>query len=332
LFQPLLPEPFWAIFDSSITAPNSPIELNLEALEKAFHQANVRAAEQSALRQTIESRFPIVVSFCGGCGFARQAEDFSRKLEEAVSVRAGLIKDATITGRFDISIKSPDGTFAVVHSKKQGDGFVDSDEKMQSILKVLKNLGWISGIPCSLPSAAQPITKLARTIDGSKEEADEKYRSRLSSASFQVLREKATEPRHSVKRTNGGFDDVFDDGVYACLACRTPLYTSDMKYDCGCGWPGFWTNIDGSVRAVQDSDGRRHELVCNACNSHLGHVFFGEGHGHPTDERHCVNSCSLTFLPQGSTQWQDCTYVGRVIGTGSGLCVYIRPCRVHGAQ
>merc|ERR1719401_384579 len=258
------------------------------------------------MRELIESWFPIVVSYCAGCGFAKQARSFSSRLEEAVALQAGFIQDTSITGRFDISVKRGDGTFAIVHSKTQGDGFVDSDDKMGRIVKALSDMGWISGIPCGLPAAAKSVSKLARKIDGSKEEADEQYRSRLSAASFQVLREKATEPRHSTKRAAGGFDDVFDDGVYACLACRTPLYTPDMKYDCGCGWPGFWTNIDGTVRAVRDADGRRHEVVCNACNSHLGHVFFGEGHGHPTDERHCVNSCSLTFLPRGAAQWQDC--------------------------
>lgn len=179
-----------------------------------------------------------------------------------------------------------------------------------------------SEVLCSLPPQAKPCSKLARAVDGSKEETEETYRSCLPPVSFQILRQKATEPRHSTRRANGGFDDVFDAGVYACLACRTPLYTSNMKYDCGCGWPGFWTNMDGAVRAVRDDDGSRDEIVCNACNSHLGHVFFGESHGHPTDERHCVNSCSLSFLPQGSALWQDCTYAGKVTPTrGADTCV-----------
>ena len=56
--------------------------------------------------------------------------------------------------------------------------------------------------------------------------------------------------------------EVFDKGTYQCAACGTPLYTSEMKFDCGCGWPGFWTNIDGAVRAVPDADGMRVEIVC----------------------------------------------------------------------
>lgn len=164
-----------------------------------------------------------------------------------------------------------------------------------------------------LPPDANPtVSKLARSADGSKEESDAVYRARLSPAQYAVLRQKRTEPRHGVKRENGGFDDVFDAGTYCCGACGTAVYTSDMKYNCGCGWPGFWTNIDGAVRSVPDSDGKRNELVCNACNSHLGHVFIGEKHGYPTDERHCINSCSLSFLPEGATVAQPCSYYGPI--------------------
>merc|ERR1719316_1089043 len=167
----------------------------------------------------------------------------------------------------------------------------------------------MSSLPAGAVSAA---SKLARVADGSKEESVGAYRARLSPAQFLVLREKATEPGHVVNRANGGFDDVFDQGTYHCGACGTPLYTSEMKFDCGCGWPGFWTNIDGAVRAVPDADGMRVEIVCNACNSHLGHVFTGERFPYATDERHCVNSCSLAFRPEGEKHARPCSYSGRV--------------------
>eukprot|EP01052_Picozoa_sp_SAG31_P061873 SAG31_NODE_20918_length_562_cov_0.987041_1_plen_86_part_01 len=56
----------------------------------------------------------------------------------------------------------------------------------------------------------------------------------------QVLRNKCTEPGHRVRVANGGFDDHVEKGTYICAGCQTPLYTDKMKFDCGCGWPGFW--------------------------------------------------------------------------------------------
>lgn len=70
----------------------------------------------------------------------------------------------------------------------------------------------------------------------------------------------------------GQYDEFFEDGVYVCAGCETPLYSSQMKYACGCGWPGFWTNLPKAVRERPDEDGHRVEIVCNACNGHLGHV------------------------------------------------------------
>lgn len=58
----------------------------------------------------------------------------------------------------------------------------------------------------------------------------------LTPTQFKVLRRKATEPR-KVTVSKGGWDDHFDKGTYVCTGCRTPLYTSEMKFDCGCGWP-----------------------------------------------------------------------------------------------
>jgi len=112
-----------------------------------------------------------------------------------------------------------------------------------------------------------------------------------------VLREKGTDPRH-LTVAKGGYDDLYDKGTYSCAACGVALYTSAMKFDCGCGWPGFWTNISKTVREEPDKDGLRVEIVCNACNSHLGHVFRNEGFKNPEpNERHCVNSTSLKFTP-----------------------------------
>jgi peptide-methionine (R)-S-oxide reductase len=141
----------------------------------------------------------------------------------------------------------------------------------------------------------------------------------LTPQSYMVLRRKATEPGHAVRIANGGFDDLEEEGTYVCAGCGDPLFTSQMKFDCGCGWPGFWGVIPGSIYEETDADGYRVEVLCNGCNGHVGHVFRGEGFRNPGDtanydERHCANSCSLAFIPAGSTEVRKCTYDGQVFG------------------
>lgn len=310
-FAPKLSQIFWATYDSSISAPNEPVEFSREALAAATMEAEKAAHVHASLIVAAERDCDVIIAFCGGCGFAKRAEKLADTLRHAARAKVGLLKDIGITGNFDVKVRSKDGLFRTIHSKKAGDGFVDCEHHLQSIVLAAEAAACQSTL--ALPAGANPsVSNLARRADGSKEESDEAYRSRLSNAQYAVLRKKRTEPRHGVKCQNGGFDDVFDDGRYYCGACSALLYTSDMKYDCGCGWPGFWTNADGAVRSMPDADGRRNELVCNACNSHLGHVFIGEKHGYPTDERHCINSCSLAFAPEGSDVAHACSYSGDI--------------------
>lgn len=97
----------------------------------------------------------------------------------------------------------------------------------------------------------------------------------------------------------GKFNDFHEKGTYVCKRCRAPLYDSDDKFKSSCGWPSFDEEIKGAVKRIPDADGQRTEIVCAACNAHLGHVFLGEGFT-AKNTRHCVNSVSMDFIPAGT--------------------------------
>ena len=126
--------------------------------------------------------------------------------------------------------------------------------------------------------------------------SDEQWREELSADEFSVLRAAGTE-----RPFTGEYTDTKTEGVYACRACGTELFTSDTKFDSHCGWPSFYTPLaEDRVEYIQDDSlpGRpRIEVRCASCGSHMGHVFEGEGYDTPTDQRYCINSISMTLRP-----------------------------------
>ncbi|MDR3254507.1 MAG: bifunctional methionine sulfoxide reductase B/A protein [Synergistaceae bacterium] len=108
-----------------------------------------------------------------------------------------------------------------------------------------------------------------------------------------VLLECATERPNS-----GVYDKFFEEGLYLCRQCGAPLYRSEAKFDCGCGWPAFDESLPDAVGRRFDPDGSRVEIVCANCSGHLGHVFEGERLT-PKNTRHCVNSLSLYHVTSG---------------------------------
>ncbi|EGO54597.1 peptide methionine sulfoxide reductase msrB [Neurospora tetrasperma FGSC 2508] len=124
------------------------------------------------------------------------------------------------------------------------------------------------------------------------------WRAVLSPQQFRILREKGTEPAGT-----GKFDKHYPSaGVYTCAGCHAPLYKASHKFNSGCGWPAYFDSIPGAVTRHEDRTFgmTRTEIVCSNCGGHLGHVFKGEGFNTPTDERHCVNSISLSFSEEDS--------------------------------
>ncbi len=122
---------------------------------------------------------------------------------------------------------------------------------------------------------------------------EDEWRVRLSPEEFRVLREAGTEAPWT-----GEYVDTKTAGVYHCRACGLELFRSEDKFDSHCGWPSFDDAIPGAVKEIPDNTlgMRRIEIRCARCDSHLGHVFEGEGFT-PKDTRHCVNSISVRLEP-----------------------------------
>jgi peptide-methionine (R)-S-oxide reductase len=121
------------------------------------------------------------------------------------------------------------------------------------------------------------------------------WRQQLTPEEYKVLREAGTEAPWK-----GEYTDEKTVGVYRCRACGAELFRSDAKFESHCGWPSFYQPTeDDAVVLIQDRTGGmvRTEVRCARCDSHLGHVFEGEGYDVPTDQRWCINSVSLTLEP-----------------------------------
>lgn len=143
---------------------------------------------------------------------------------------------------------------------------------------------------CNGVVAQKSTEKEIKTYKVSKTKAE--WKAELSKIQFYVLREAGTERAFS-----SSLNENHKKGEYVCVACNTPLFKSEDKFDSGSGWPSFDRIIKGNVDFSTDNDlgYTRTEEHCATCGGHLGHVF-NDGPKNTTGERHCVNGVALKFV------------------------------------
>jgi len=121
---------------------------------------------------------------------------------------------------------------------------------------------------------------------------DTQWKEKLTPEQYHILREKGTEAPFS-----GKYADFDEEGIYRCAGCAAELFSSNTKYDAGCGWPSF-TSPDGDSAVVYLEDTslgmKRTEVQCRNCGGHLGHVF-NDGPSDSGGKRFCINAGSLSF-------------------------------------
>ena len=154
---------------------------------------------------------------------------------------------------------------------------------------------------CSAEDKKDTIMEISRETPveptGKVTKTDAEWRAELTAEQYHILREAGTE------RADGQVYKEFKKqgkGSYHCAGCKVLLFSSDHKFDSGCGWPSFYdpAKAENVILKKDVTMGMaRTEVLCAKCGGHLGHVFEGEGYNTPTDQRYCINGGGLIFVP-----------------------------------
>lgn len=142
-------------------------------------------------------------------------------------------------------------------------------------------LSWIDIIRFATEGNPEPTQHIEKTED--------EWRELLTPEQFRITRQKGTERSYT-----GELCNIYTPGIYICVCCKTELFNSEVKFDSGTGWPSFTQSIQENTvkyEIDQSFDMVRIEVICNVCDSHLGHVF--RDGPKPNRLRYCINSTAI---------------------------------------